>query len=362
MNENFQTPEQKQENEIDLLTLTEKFFRSLGRGIKTFFKWIGIFTVWLTKFILRHFGLLATFVIIGLSIALTFYFTRPLNYKGEAMLQCNGFNAQILELDVNKLNTMIKQNEFLYVARTLGISDDLAKQISNVRMGYGIDLDEDGIPNEVSYDEEGKKNIIEETVLKGTKDEPGVLRKKIIRGRIPGLVFLSLETSTKNATNFRLIGNAIFNYIKKSASISVLYESSLLDLRSEIGQLDFQIARLDSLQNIEYIEMNRKRNDNSNNSEKIVFSSNQEKGRQLFHTEILELSKQKNALEAKLRLQGESITVLSNFQPIIDRPNLFKMLSNVYMISAIIGLIVAFCIENRKSIKEFIRKSRAEKS
>ncbi|MEG1572615.1 MAG: hypothetical protein RR328_03605, partial [Bacteroidales bacterium] len=317
MSENTPISEPKQENEIDLLALTIKCFRAIGHGICVLFKGIGHALFLFLQFIIRRFTLVCVFLVIGVAVAVTYYLISPAAFQGEAIIQCNGFEVQNLDNEVNKLNKMLHGSDDLYVARTLGISIPMVKQIRSIRMGYGIDLDQDGITNEVSYNEMGKKNIIEETILKGQEGTAGTIRKKVLRGRVPGIAYLNLRTSTTNPATYRQISNALFNYIRRNPSLSRAYESNRISIVEQISQLTFQIDRLDSLQSIEYIEMARKRSQGMANSDKIVFTSYQEKDRQLFHGEMLALETQRNGLEAQLRLQTTNITVLSDFQPIL---------------------------------------------
>lgn len=344
--------------EIDLLSV----FIHFGKNIKYFFqstlKSIGQLGLHLARIIIQNFWLIAIIVVIFLSYGYYSYKKELSNLEGEALVQCNGFCNSTLELEIKKLNSSIRNKNNANLTSLLNIPDSSIQKISSICMGYGIDLDNDSIPNLVSYNENGAPNITEVEQKKDNENKT-IWAKKTTRGRIPRIAYISIVVNTLNVDEFNAISNGVLYYINNCPYLMKANSSYRLMCQDQVSALNKQLILLDSLQKIEYIEVARKKGERAPSDRVIFTSSYQGKEKQQLHEDVLKISTNKLKLEKTLRDEEYAISIISDFKPIIsEKQTLNKFLISNLLLGLILGYIFGLLKTSYPRIKKFIQDSK----
>lgn len=344
-------------NEINLVSLFLQICKGIERIFRYLLRMLGQLGLHFTRNIIRNFRLIAILVLVFMAFGTTLYLKQEPNFEGEAFVQCNGFDNATLDIEVKKLNSILGNKNYTYLASLLNIPEAYAKQISSIHMGYGIDLDNDGITDEICYEKQGLLNIIEERKLKGADGE-FFFENKAIKVKIPNIAYILIKTKTLNVNQFNIISNGVLQYIGNAPHLIKVNRNHRLRLHDKIKVLNSQLSLLDSIQKIEYIEGARKKNENAVSSDKIIFTSYQEKDKQLFHEEIFKISEEKLSLETAFRNNADVITVISNFKPIINKISLIKILMIFSILGFILGYLIGLIKVSYPYIKKFIQENK----
>ncbi|MEG2665834.1 MAG: hypothetical protein RSA02_02320 [Bacteroidales bacterium] len=310
-----------------------------------------MFFVWILNSILRHFVLFL--ILFALSISIVFFLRHQNHtYEGECSFNCNGFDNLLLDTEISKLDHLIQNHNTLVLSSMLQLPQESVKKITSIHMGIGIDTDGDLVANEITYKKKYRANLYEE--IKGkSKDMEEKFFQKPLRVRLPNTGYLYITTSTNNANEFNTITQSIIKYINKNSFLTACFQSHININLLLLQEYAKQIQMLDSLQIIEYIENSRRAQPTGST---IIYTANADnKGKQLFHADILALNEKENNIHSDLAINKSPITILSNFYP-ISRQLSFATYPLMLLFSLLIGLLLCLIMDHHKAIIQYIQK------
>ena len=357
MSNNPNLPES--ENTIDILALCINACKSIGRGLAAMFKGIGVAIAACVGFVVRHFFLLLGAGVCGLGviIILNSRSASERRLEGEAQLFCN-VPLQNIEIEIEKLGSRIGDADLL--ASTLGIDAQLARRISKISFGYGMDVDDDGEVNYVEYDKLKAGNIYAEKILKGGSNGEQLV-KTPVKIKVEDYGFLKVST-TSSPAEFQEIGHAICRYINQLPALQVLRALNYQELVTHVAEIEKQKNMLDSLLQIEYFINSKLRAASfAQGGNKLVLADYKSTDRNLDGTidyrDIISLTKQQNKMTTRLAKSGEVVMIQSDFVPVATASVLTLNIGwlTLWMLCFVIGALI---YDFRKPLGEYIRKQR----
>lgn len=364
----MENKETNQQAEFDMLASIASFFRSIKNGIISFFKWLGKAVVWIFNIHIRYF-----FIFLGLLIACGFFFSYTRHevrtVSGNAMVYCNGFDNFTLDQVVMKLNDAIHGNNTEFLANSLQLPFEDCRRLKEVTLSVGIDSDNDGLPNSFRQKDKFRPDTYTKGQIIKTKQKGEVFERIPKEVKIPDLASLRISVSDSNADFFAKVSDTILYFLNHHPDLTKQYKAYISGLEQTYQNYNRQIALLDSLSHIEYIENARKQ---KTAPQKDLFmagmlsSSRDITAEEIsklsaphtfYFEDILSLDEDRAKVRQRFEVATSPVTVLSDFMPLISlhtRAWKTEALCTAVLLTVIIG---AFW-DNRKTIFTYIKEQR----
>lgn len=314
-------------SEIDLLEL----FQKLGNGIKNIF--IGLLKgiLFLIVFGIRKIHFLVLFVIAGALIGMVLYNSTRRYYSSYMIAQANGITSADMINYINDLHDLCTKRNTQALALDLQMPDSTAHKIKDIQAFFIIDANKDEIGDYVDF--------------KNTYNP-----KDTTQQRLEDRLHVTVEVYEN--TVFEKVKNGLFRYMGKNPYIIKLNEIRKEELKELITQSEYEIAKLDSLQNTDYFK----------SSDKIPTQQSQmmflaEKEPTMYYRDKLSLMNRKQEYQKELELATDAFTVIKDFTSLAVAENpRGKYIIRYSFILGVLGYCFLLILSNRNKIKTFLMK------
>jgi hypothetical protein len=310
--------------EIDLLDL----FQRIGTGIKNIFVGFFRFLLFLLVFGFRKAHFLVLFLGAGALIGLLLFSSTKRYYSSYMVAQANGITSADMINYINDLHELCKKNNAEALAFDLQMQDSTARKVKDIQAYFIVDADKDGIGDFVDF-----KNSF------NPKDTSQI--------RLEDRFHVSVEVYDNKA--FSNVRNGLFRYMRKNPYIIKLNEIRKQELTELISKTEYEIAKLDSLQNTDYFKSADKFR--SQQSQMMFLA---EKEPTMYYKDKLSLVSRKQAYTKELELATEAFTVIKDFTnlAVAENPK-SSYLVKYALILGLLGYIFLLLIYFRKPIFKF---------
>ncbi|MGE0088135.1 MAG: hypothetical protein AB7S50_01510 [Bacteroidales bacterium] len=315
------TTEQHRNDEIDLIEL----FQKMGNGIKNLFnKLISLINSFFIFLIRKSIWLIA-FIILGVIVSYLLFTMTKRYYTSEMTAKSNSMNNTVIVNSINLLNDLFISGNYSALSEYLQLTKSQAKSIKSINAFYGIDLNKDEISDFVDY-----KNTF--------------LPKDTNQVRLDDVFYLQISVYDESV--FPVLKNSIKNYISNNPYVLENNNIRIQQAHNQIEMLKKEIAKLDSLQNVQYFEIPKTQK--ANNNQMIVLN---EKDMKLYHVEKLRLNTQILDLEKDLSINPDPITVIQDFTQLSKTENPITIYIKIWVpIFFLLGIICSLIWQYRKRI------------
>ncbi len=321
------TNKNRDQEEIDLLEL----FRLAGRGIRNLF--LGIFRIILLfiVFLYRKAFYITGFVIMGALVGWGISeITRPY-YTSDMVIRTNAIKASDIISYVGRLHNLVEKKNYHELGRLLSNGDTAASMVRNIQAFWFIDVNKDGTPEYIDYEE--KYNPHDTSLV-----------------RLNDRVNIRVEVFDPHA--FQYVREGVYAYFKKNPYINKLNNLRKEQTREYIKHIEEQILKLDSLEDYEYFQKQKDLNPQGRKGQIVVLN---EQKVQLYHPYIISLQKQKMELEKELTIYPDPITVIEDFTPLTKEENPRAAYTEKYaLVMGLMGIFLLLILESRKKIRNFL--------
>ena len=361
----------KKEN-FDLLESLIGFSRWLKRSLTHFFLWIGRSVVWVFNMQIRYFFI---FLVLLIGFGIWSYLgigdeASRTEYVGSAYVSCNGFDNFVLDQSIVKLDKAIKTGNTAFLVSNLSLSAAECRMVKGVRMGVGFDSDDDGIPNQVRFDNKFIADEYTKGEILNKKKEGQVMEKQPKMKKISEQAIIEIRTVLVTQDTFSMLASAVVQYLNKNAELQRMYKVYREGMGYLLQSYQTQIGVLDSLQGIEYFENSRKQKVAQGRD--LYMTAMLTSSRDLtvedverltgpntfYHEDILKLVEEKNKIQSQYELATAPVTMLSDFVPIKEVKGkiwfLWPLCMSVIVTSAVGGLW-----DYRRQVASYIKQQRA---
>ncbi len=314
-------------SEIDLLEL----FQKIGNGIKNLFLGLIKGILFLIVFGVKKLHFLVLFAIAGGIIGLVLYNSTRRYYSSYMIAQANGITSADMINYINDLHELCIKSNTQALAFDLQMPDSTARKIKDIQAFFIIDANKDDIGDFVDF----KNNFN----LKDTTQQ-----------RLPDRLHLTVEVYEN--TVFEKVKNGLFRYMSKNPYIIKLNEIRKQELRELIAQSEYEITKLDSLQNTDYFN---KGQDIPIQGSQMIFLA--EKEPTMYYRDKLSLMNHKQEYQKELELATDAFTVIKDFTSLAVAENpRGKYIIRYGVISVLLGYCLLLILFNKSGIKIFLRK------
>lgn len=312
-----------QVQEIDLLEL----FNRLGRGIKNLFLGITKVILFLVVFAIKKVHFLAVFALAGGVIGIMFYSSTQRYYSSNLVAQPNGITSTDMINYINDLHDLCLKKNTPGLAYSLEMEDSVAAKIKNIQSFFIIDINNDEIGDYVDF-----KQIVN---LKDTTQK-----------RLEDRIYVTVEVYDNRV--FEHVRNGLLRYMGKNPYIIKLNEIRKNELNELSNQTDYEISKLDSLQQVEYFGKDSRL---PISQSEMMFIS--EKEQRMYYRDILNLLQKKQEYQKELLLATDAFTVIKDFTNLAvaenPRGNYIFRFSVIFLL---IGYIFLLGLKYRKQISD----------
>jgi hypothetical protein len=240
-------------------------------------------------------------------------------------------NNTVVVNSINLLNDLFISSNYSALAGYLKINEDQAKNIKSIKALYGIDVNKDGLADFIDYKE--------------TYNPQDTTKQ-----RLSDIFYLKISVYDESV--FPILKNSIKSYINSNPYVIENNDVRINQAKSQINILKAEIAKLDSLQTVQYFEIPKTQK--SNNNQMIVLN---EKDIKLFHEDKIKLNSKILELEKDLAINPEPITVIQDFSQLSKTQNPITKYIKIWVpIFFVLGLICALLWQYRKKIWQLIRE------
>jgi hypothetical protein len=328
------------DDEIDLLELFRRIGRTLGKWFNALLKGLLISLV----FLIRNWLPLLISIIAGVAISYALKSNSSSFYTSDLVLRNNmakiaektrrdisGTTAELLS-KINKLHLFCQESNSVSLSKALSFKQDSINGISDISAFWIIDLNKDGIPDNVDY--KGNHNVY---------DTINVRMQNILNVRV----------KISSGIDLNRVRDGIIKFIEDDSLFQQRNRLRLKQNREMLTRLNYDIKQLDSLQKVKYFEETR--NLKPGNSGQTIFM--QEQNTQLLYNDIYKLYEQKRDLEAENDLYQNIVTVINDFSmPTIRENDLMFYGRRIIPRLFTITLIILVLFANRKKLYETYKK------
>jgi hypothetical protein len=278
--------------EIDLLEL----FSLIGKGIKNGFLSILKALLFLVVFGVKQIHWLAIFTVVGGAIGYFLFSSTQRYYSSDLIAQSNGITAIDMVQYINDLNGFTKKQNTPALSNALNLSDSVSKKIKNIEAYYYIDVNKDKIGDYVDFDK---------------TFDPKDTNLVIDEHRF----FLKVEVFDN--TIFASVKTGIYSYVAKNPYLMQLNDIRKKELQELVSTTEYEITKLDSLQNIDYFKNNNQLR--TSNDSRLMFLS--EKDKQLYYKDKMKLILKKQEYLKELEMATDPITIIKDFTQLSREEN-----------------------------------------
>lgn len=228
------------EDEIDL--------RAVFKAISIFFANAGksflLLIIKLRSLTYKRFFLILTLLIIGGVLSGSYYFQRSPYYRTSLLLQCNYLNNKLVDNTIEKLNKLIDRTNPGALAAELGISNDLASNITLFEAEPFVDETE---IVEIEVLEEKLRN------LKVPPEEINVIINQI---QVQNQKAFQITINVLDPNILGDLQTPVVNYFRNNSYVKRRIEINKSNLEAQKEKLEEEFAQIDSLKRVlfRYIE------------------------------------------------------------------------------------------------------------
>ena len=318
------TPNQST-SEIDLLDL----FQKIGNEIKNLFLGLVKGILFLIVFGIKRIHFLILFAIIGGVIGLVLYNSTKRYYSSYMIAQANGITSADMINYINDLHELCEKSNSRALAFDLQMPDSTARKIKDIQAFFIVDVNKDDIGDYVDF-----KNTFN---LKDTTQQ-----------RLEDRLHVTVEVYEN--TVFEKVKNGLFRYMRKNPYIIKLNEIRKHELQELIAQTEYEIVKLDSLQNTDYFKKNG--GIPVQHSEMIFLA---EKEPTMYYRDKLGLMNRKQEYQKELELATDAFSVIKDFTSLAVAENpRGKYILQYGFIVGLLGYIILLLLHFRKQIFNFL--------
>jgi len=315
----------RQNNEIDLLDL----FQKTGKAIGNLFLYILKGILFLIVFGIRKIHFLVLFAVIGGVTGFVLYKSTKRYYSSYMIAQANGINSADMVNYINDLHDLCTKRNTEALAFDLQLPDSTARRIKDIQAFFIIDANGDNIGDYVDFD---NSYDVRDTSYHRLEDR----------------LHLSVEVYENYV--FQKVKNGLFRYMRKNPYIINLNEIRKKELQELIAQVDYEIVKLDSLQNTDYFKEVDKL---PVKQSQMLFLS--EKEPTMYYRDKLNLMNRKLEYKKELELATDAFTVIKDFTSLAMEENpRGGYLVKYSLLLTLLGYLFLLIIHFRKSLIKLI--------
>lgn len=315
----------EEKNELDLLDVLKSIGDAIKKGCLFVVKGMG----WLCRLVYKYKFLALGCMVVAALVCV--YQNRTKVYKAEADLKLISFQSSFIKNLLDPLNAHCAYADTANVSRKLNIPSSQAAKIRSIKSYYYVDLQNDGTPDYVDYE---NKYDMNDTTMSIYPWKLKVEVELVDTSVVPGLDMAIEKLIAQN------------NQVKKEN------ELRLSQLNERIEMVDQEIALLDSLRKREYFQ---KKKDLMFSMDKTVMLNEREM--KLYHNDLLELEKMKQDLSWERTIYDVCVFFENGFEV---NPRAVNRWSKTFPKYLLIGLLISIGLaifnENKKAIKNYLSK------
>ena len=320
----------KTSDEIDLLEL----FQKMGNTLKRWFMAILQFVYQIILFLVRKSVFIGIVVILGLLWGGIKYKTSPRYYSSRLEAYSNTLSSIDMINYINNIHELFEEDNIENLQRKLGITEQTLEKVNDVQAYKVMDFNGDGITDKIDFDDDYS-----------TSDSTVSHTRFIVK----------VEVFDQEV--FPVIQNRILSYINQNTYINERNQIRKRQLQELIAQLGNEIAMLDSLKREEYFQKKDKMEPQK--GQLLVMN---EKETKLYHPQLISLYKEKQALEERLELRMDPITIIQDFSALsVTENNLMSYLKKYGIAALLFALVISLLWELRPYIGRVIRDAKKNK-
>ena len=321
----------KKGNEVDLI----EFFNLIWIGLKKLIFTISRSILFLLVFGLRKSLWLLLFALIGIGIGYVSFSATNQFFRSSMIVQPNGFTSTDMVSYINDIHEFCKEDNKTGLGKAFEIIPENAEKIKDIQAFFFIDVNGDKIGDFVDY-----KNTY---VARDTSQH-------IIADR------LLIQADVFDDQIFSDVRSGLLNYLNKNPYLSVVNRIRKEELQILIEQIDYEITKLDSLQNFEYFS-ERGSNGSATGSGQLVILN--EKQTQLYYHDKQSLLLRQNDYRRTMELSTDPVTIIKDFPALVIVENsAIKYIVIAALITMLIGYLMLLILAYRKrtgDLLEFFR-------
>jgi hypothetical protein len=323
--ENKTNTQNNVQQEIDLWGILQKFGQ--------FIRWCIKAMCAVLLFILRKSVQLSFFVLAGVIVGgLLYIFSKPF-YSTKMQLNANVADNFFYITLVNENFATENFNDAVDLAHKLNMSESMAKQIMSIRACYGIDLNQDGLPDLV---DEKSRYISARDSAKAAK----VLRH---------IFYINAQVYSQEALPY--IRKGIMDFINKNEYVIRHNARRLETVNEQVAYLYLQQKRFDSLQHYQYFVKESVKKPTT--GQLLVWN---EQTQPLYHSDLISLNDQIVEKNSILTLNADPVMIVQDFTETTRRKNsLMFYLKFPVAASLLIGVIFILIWDYRKMLMKLYR-------
>ena len=270
------------------------------------------------------------FVILGIGSGYLIYKKTPRFYSSEMIAQPNGFTSIDMVQYINDVHMMCVRNNVDGITNAFQISEESAKLIKNIEAFYFIDVNGDGIGDNIDYNYKYDPEDTTKTVIKSRL----LIRAEVLDNNI----FIDVKEGLKR-------------YIDNNPYLLTVNDLKKRELQALIEQSDYEISKLDSLQDFEYYKSPQ--DGELNRDGQIVFLN--ENLTQLYYRDKTSLLSRRLSYQRALELATDPITIIKDFTVLQAEENpLINYLIRYGIYSGILGYFLMLFLAYRKKIVDYL--------
>jgi hypothetical protein len=317
-------------DEIDLLEL----FQKMGNTLKKWFMAILQFVYQIILFLVRKSVFIGIVVILGLLWGGIKYKTSPRYYSSRLEAYSNTLSSIDMINYINNIHELFEEDNIENLQSKLGITEQTLENVKDVQAFKVLDFNKDGITDEIDFDNEY------------TTADTSISKSRFV-----------VKVEVLDQEVFPVIQNRILSYINQNTYINERNQIRKRQLQELIAQLGNEIAMLDSLKREEYFEKKNKLEPQQ--GQLLVMN---EKETKLYHRDLISLYKEKQALEERLELRMDPITIIQDFSALtVTENNLVSYLKTYGIAALIFGLVIGLLWELRPYIRRVMQDAKKNK-
>ena len=270
---------------------------------------------------------LAIYLLLGTLISFGLYHYNPRYYYSECTIKNNGFNNYNLYQFLNRINEQFQSNNLGDLSKDFDIAETELNAIKSFNAYFAIDNNKDRNIDFIDYSEK-------DTAL--------------FKYRMQNILVLGIKSKTN--IDLSKIELKLNNYIK-SNPLFIKQNEIRVKQTKEIRDLYVaELEKLTKLQDKEYFEESEPKS----NGQLILTN---DKDRQLYYKNIIELKEQIQKTEREIELYNTPVTVIQSFSPWTKPENgLLFYLKSIIPLSLLLGLFQLLLFSYTKKIKYLMLK------
>jgi len=243
--------------------------------------------------------------------------------------QPNGITSADMINYINDLHDLCQKNNTPGLAYSLEMKDSTAAKIKNIQAFFVIDVNKDEVGDYVDFKETFN--------LKDTTQQ-----------RLEDRIHVTVEVYDNKV--FENVKNGLFRYMRNNPYLIKLNEIRRNELKELITQTNYEIAKLDSVQDTEYFG---KSNNLPVKQSDMMFLS--EKEQHMYYRDKLALLNRKQEYYKELELSSDAFTVIKDFTSLAMAENpKGKYLVRYSFLTLFLGYFALIILHYRKQIVKFL--------